>query len=50
MYYVAAWVGEKNGLNFTSVRLSANKIAPGEAECYLTLNLTEVKFVPKFHN
>ena len=30
-----------------SVRLSGNKIARGEAECYLPLNLTQVKFVPE---
>ena len=30
-----------------SVRLSGNKIARGEAECYLPLNLTRVKFVPE---
>ena len=28
-----------------SVRLSGNKIARGEAECYLPLNLTRVKLV-----
>ena len=44
--YVIAWVGVKFGINFTSVRLSGNKIARGEAECYLPLNLT-VKFVPE---
>ena len=33
---------------FQSVRLSGNKIAQGEAECYLPLNLTRVKFVPEF--
>ena len=37
----------KFGINFTSVRLSGNKIARGEAECYLPLNLTQVKFVPE---
>ena len=47
--YVIAWVGVKFGINFTSVRLrlSGNKIARGEAECYLPLNLTRVKFVPE---
>ena len=30
-----------------SVKLSGNKIARGEAECYLSLNLTRVKFVPE---
>ena len=45
--YVIAWVGVKFGINFTSVRLSGNKIARGEAECYLSLNLTRVKFVPE---
>ena len=44
--YVIARVGVKFGINFTSVRLSGNKIARGEAECYLSLNLTRVKFVP----
>ena len=34
------------GINFTSVRLSGNKIARGEAECYLPPNLTRVEFVP----
>ena len=43
--YVIARVGVKYGINFTSVRLSGNKIARGEAECYLPLNLTRVKFV-----
>ena len=43
--YVIARVGVKFGINFTSVRLSGNKIARGEAECYLLLNLTRVKFV-----
>ena len=43
--YVIARVGVKFGINFTSVRLSGNKIARGEAECYLPLNLTRVKFV-----
>ena len=38
---------EISGTNFTSVRLSGNKIARGEAECYLPLNLTRVKFVPE---
>ena len=45
--YVIALVGVKFGINFTSVRLSGNKIARGEAECYLPLNLTRVKFVPE---
>ena len=45
--YVIARVGVKFGINFTSVRLSGNKIARGEAECYLSLNLTRVKFVPE---
>ena len=45
--YVIARVGVKFGINFKSVRLSGNKIARGEAECYLTLNLTRVKFVPE---
>ena len=45
--YVIARVGVKFGINFTSVRLSGNKIARGEAECYLPLNLTRVKFVPE---
>ena len=45
--YVKAWVGVKFGSNFTNVRLSGNKIARGEAECYLPLNLTHVKFVPE---
>ena len=44
--YVMARVGVKFGINFTSVRLSGNKIARGEAECYLSLKLTRVKFVP----
>ena len=44
--YVIARVGVKFGINFTSVRLSGNKIARGEAECYLPLNLTRVKFIP----
>ena len=48
--YVIARVGVKFGINFTSVRLSGNKIARGEAECYLPLNLTRVKFVPNFHD
>ena len=43
--YVIARVGVKFGINFTSVRLSGNKIARGEAECYLPLNLTRVKFI-----
>ena len=43
--YVIARVGVKFGINFTSVRLSGKKIARGEAECYLPLNLTRVKFV-----
>ena len=38
---------EISGTNFTRVRLSGNKIARGEAECYLQLNLTRVKFVPE---
>ena len=38
---------EISGTNFTHVRLSGNKIARGEAECYLQLNLTRVKFVPE---
>ena len=38
---------EISGTNFTRVRLSGNKIARGEAECYLPLNLTRVKFVPE---
>ena len=45
--YVIARVGVKFGINFTSVRLSGNTIARGEAECYLPLNLTRVKFVPE---
>ena len=45
--YVIARVGVKFGINFTSVRLSGNKIARGEAECYLSLKLTRVKFVPE---
>ena len=45
--YVIARVGVKFGINFTSVRLCGNKIARGEAECYLPLNLTRVKFVPE---
>ena len=45
--YVIALVGVKFGINFTSVRLSGNTIARGEAECYLPLNLTRVKFVPE---
>ena len=45
--YVIARVGVKFGINFTSVRLSGNKIARGEAECYLPLNLTRVKLVPE---
>ena len=45
--YVIARVGVKFGINFTSVRLSGNKIARGEAECYLPLNLTRMKFVPE---
>ena len=43
--YVMAWVGLKLGINFTRVRLSGNKVARGEAECYLPLNLTQVQFV-----
>ena len=46
--YVIARVGVKFGINLTSVRLSGNKIALGEAECYLPHNLTRVKFVPNF--
>ena len=45
--YVAARVGVKFGTNFTSVRLSGNKIARGEAQCYLLLNPKRVKFVPE---
>ena len=45
--YVIARARVKFGTNFTSVRLSGNKIARGEAECYLPLNLTRVKFVPE---
>ena len=45
--YVIAWVGVKFRINFTSVRLSGNKIARGEAECYLPLILTQLKFVPE---
>ena len=45
--YAIAQVGVKFGINFTSVRLSGNKIARGEAECYLPLNLTRAKFVPE---
>ena len=48
LVYVIARVGVKFGINFTSVRLSGNKIARGGAECYLSLNLTRVKFVPEF--
>ena len=44
--YVIARVGVKFGINFTSVCLSGNKTARGEAECYLPLNLTKVIFVP----
>ena len=47
LVYVIARVGVKFGKNFTSVRWSGNKIARGEAECYLPLNLTRVKFVPE---
>ena len=43
--YVIARVGVKFGINFTSVRLIGNKIARGEAEYYLPLNLTRVKVV-----
>ena len=43
--YVIARVGVKFGINFKSVRLNGNEIARGEAECYLPLNLTQVKFV-----
>ena len=39
--YVIARVGVKFGINFTSVRLSGNKIARGEAECYLP-NTSEI--------
>ena len=42
---------EISGTNFTCVRLSGNKIARGEAECYLpTTNNTEcyLKFIPNF--
>ena len=42
-----ARVGVKFGNNFTSVRLSGNIIARGETECYLPLNLTQVKYVPE---
>ena len=45
--YVKARVGVKFGINFTSVRLSGNKISRGEAECYSPLNLTQVKVVPE---
>ena len=45
--FLVAWAGVKFGINFTSVSLSGNKIARGEAECYLPLNLTRVKFVPE---
>ena len=45
--YVIARVRVKFGINFTSVRLSGNKIAQGKAECYLPINLTLVKFVPE---
>ena len=45
--YVIARVEVKFGINFRSVRLSGNKIARGEAECYLPFNLTRVKFVPE---
>ena len=43
--YLIVQVGVKFRRNFTSVRLSGNKIALGEAECYLPHNLTLVKFV-----
>ena len=43
--YVIARVAVKLGTNLTCVRLSGNKIARGEAECYLLLNLTLVMFV-----
>ena len=43
--YVIARVGVKFRINFTSVKLSGNKIARGEAECYSPLNLTRVKLV-----
>ena len=46
--YEIARVGVKFGINFTSVKLSGNKIAQGEAVCFLPLNLTPVKFVPNF--
>ena len=46
--YVIARVGVKFGINFKSVRLSGNKIVLGEAECYLPLNITRVKFVTEF--
>ena len=45
--YVIVRVGVNFRINFTSIRLSGNKIARGEAECYLPLNLTRVKFVPE---
>ena len=45
--YVIAWVGVKFGIYITSIRLGGNKIARGEAESYLPLNLTRVKFVPE---
>ena len=45
--YVTARVGVKFWINFTSVRLSGNKIALGEAESYLQLNVTRVTFVPE---
>ena len=45
--YVIARVGVKFGINFASVGLSGNKITRGEAECYLPLNPTRVKFVPE---
>ena len=44
--YVIARVGVKFGINFTSVRLSGNKIARGEAECYLPLNLRMSEICP----
>ena len=39
---------EISGTKFTRVKLSGNKIARGEAECYLPLNLTLMKFIPNF--
>ena len=40
--YVIAQVGVKLGINFASVRLSGNKIARGEAECYFSTNPSEI--------